>query len=109
MRRIEVGTVAAIWRYPVKSMRGEAIDGSHVDWPGLDGDRRYAFVRSGNLSSFPWLTGRDVPALIRYAPYFADPAHVLESRVRVQTPDGRDLAVESAELVAELAALHGAP
>jgi uncharacterized protein YcbX len=36
--------VGAIWRYPVKSMRGERLDACGVGPRGLDGDRRFAVV-----------------------------------------------------------------
>ena len=42
----EVGHVAALHRYPVKSMRGEALQTSRVWWHGFEGDRRYTFLRS---------------------------------------------------------------
>ena len=38
------GTVAALWRYPVKSMLGEEVDRSAVGERGLAGDRAYALV-----------------------------------------------------------------
>jgi uncharacterized protein YcbX len=37
-----VGTVARLWRYPVKSMRGEQLATAVVDARGLVGDRRFA-------------------------------------------------------------------
>jgi uncharacterized protein YcbX len=37
-------TIAAIWRYPVKSMIGEALSASDVNARGLLGDRAYALV-----------------------------------------------------------------
>ena len=86
--------VAMIYRYPVKSMRGERIDATQVYWHGLAGDRRFAFVRGGNTSRFPWLTGREVPNLLRYAPYFVESANPGASQVRVITPDGADHALE---------------
>jgi len=104
---IEVGVVKALYRYPVKSMRGESLAQAHVYWHGLDGDRRYAFVRSDNRSSFPWLTGREVPQLLRYLPTFDDPGDVINSPVYVRTPAGRTLPLESAELRTELAKAYG--
>src|SRR6476646_828279 len=106
---LHAGTVAALYRYPVKSLAGEELAETPLWWPGLDGDRRWAFVRSGSLSSFPWLTGRDVPAMIRYAPYFVDPADPVDSPIRVRTAAGADLALDGPELARELAAQHGAP
>lgn len=39
-----VGRVAEVWRYPVKSMQGEALARAAVGPGGLDGDRRFAVV-----------------------------------------------------------------
>jgi uncharacterized protein YcbX len=33
-----VGRVAGLWRYPVKSMAAEELDGAEVSWHGLAGD-----------------------------------------------------------------------
>jgi uncharacterized protein len=104
----EVGRVAALFRYPVKSMRGERIEEARVWWHGIEGDRRYAFVRGNDPSGFSWLTARQVPELLRYAPYFADPENPAVSPVRVRMPDGRDMPVESEALRAEIAARYGA-
>jgi uncharacterized protein YcbX len=38
------GTVSELWRYPVKSMRGERLTESEVTEAGLVGDRAYALV-----------------------------------------------------------------
>lgn len=38
------GAVAALWRYPVKSMLGEELDASSVGERGLAGDRAYALI-----------------------------------------------------------------
>jgi len=43
-RTSRVGAVAALWRYPVKSMMGEALNCSEVSDRGLLGDRRFAVV-----------------------------------------------------------------
>ncbi len=103
-----VGTVAALYRFPVKSMRGEMVSSARLYWHGLAGDRRYAFVREGNTSRFPWLTGREVPDLLRYTPYFAADEEPMNDPVRVRTPGGADLAIEDAPLRDELAARYGA-
>jgi len=90
-----VGRVAALWRYPVKSMAGEALDRVEVSWHGLAGDRRWAFIRDGQVrSGFPWLTIRELPELAHYRPHF-------ESGVSfVRTPAGHDLDVADPELAA---------
>lgn len=104
---LEVGVVRALNRFPVKSMRGEQLAQAHVYWHGLDGDRRYAFVRGDNDSGFPWLTGRQIPQMVRYTPHFTDPADVTQSPIVVQTPDGRSLPLTSPDLLAELARSYG--
>lgn len=47
------GTVSALWRYPVKSMQGEAVDATTVGARGLCGDRAYAVidVATGQVAS----------------------------------------------------------
>ena len=84
--RTRVGTVAMLYRFPVKSMAGESLERVALNWHGVEGDRRQTFVKTGDLSSFPWLTARDVPEMVRYSAYLVDPAHVTKSAVEVRTP-----------------------
>jgi uncharacterized protein YcbX len=98
-----VGHVAALWRYPVKSMGAEALAEAGVSWNGLAGDRRWAFVRDGVVrSGFPWLTLRQRPDLSLYRPWFVEPDVPNASRTMVRTPAGDDLDVADPELAAEL-------
>lgn len=103
----QVGVVAAVWRYPVKSMRGESVDRAELAWNGLDGDRRHAFVLDGDRSRFPWLTGRRAAALLRYAPSYADPQNLRKSPVPVELPDGGTLDLHAPELRQRLEAECG--
>jgi uncharacterized protein YcbX len=102
-----LGHVRELWRYPVKSLAGERLEASALDWAGLPGDRRFAWVQSDDRSGFPWLTIREVSELVRYAPRLIDPHRPDLSRVEVTTPDGRTRALE--DLRDELAGRHGAP
>jgi uncharacterized protein YcbX len=43
---MEVGTVAALWRYPVKSMLGQELEEAIVTEQGLAGDRAYAVAEA---------------------------------------------------------------
>ena len=98
-----VGRVAALWRYPVKSMAGEELDGAEVSWHGLAGDRRWAFIRPDlPRSGFPWLTIRERPELARYRPRFTEPDRPDASPVLVRTPCGGELDVADPALAAEL-------
>jgi uncharacterized protein YcbX len=98
-----VGRVAALWRYPVKSMAGEELDAVEVSWHGLAGDRRWAFIRDGQVrSGFPWLTIREQPELAHYRPRFAEPDRPDASPTLVRTPSGGELDVADPALAAEL-------
>ena len=100
-----VGRVAALWRYPVKSMAAEELDGAEVSWHGLAGDRRWAFIRGGQVrNGFPWLTIRERPGLAHYRPRFAVPGRPNASPVLVRTPSGGELDVADPALAAELGA-----
>ena len=79
----DVGRVAALWRYPVKSMAAEPLAEVEVSWHGLAGDRRWAFVRGGvERSGFPWMTIRERSNMGHYRPSFADPSRPDASRTR---------------------------
>ena len=44
VERSSVGSVVALWRYPVKSMMGEELNAAEVTELGLVGDRQFAVV-----------------------------------------------------------------
>jgi len=98
-----VGRVAALWRYPVKSMAAEELDAVEVSWHGLAGDRRWAFIRDGQVrSGFPWLTIRERPEMAHYRPRFVEPDRPNASTTLVRTPSGADIDVADPALAAEL-------
>lgn len=68
-----VGTVDSLWRYPVKSMRGEEIEEAFVGFPGVYGDRLFAFKDASAMAGFPYLTGRENPEMLLYRPRFRYP------------------------------------
>jgi uncharacterized protein YcbX len=98
-----VGRVVAVWRYPVKSMAGEALDAVDVSWHGVAGDRRWSFIRDGQVANgFPWLTIRQHPEMALYQPVFAEPARPDASRTVVRTPAGAEFDVQDPKLAIEL-------
>jgi uncharacterized protein YcbX len=104
---VEIGHVDALFRYPVKSMRGEPLAGAELGWHGLAGDRRLAFRRMDDRSDFPWLTASRLPDLLLFAPHReGDTEGDLPTHVR--TPDGDDLPVFGNELATEVSRRHGA-
>jgi uncharacterized protein YcbX len=101
--RREVGRVAGLWRYPVKSMAAESLESVEVSWHGLAGDRRWAFIRDGIVrSGFPWLTIRERPDMGLYRPSFREPGRPDASPTLVRTPSAAELDVVDPALAAEL-------
>ena len=120
-----IGKVDSLWRYPVKSMRGEELDEAFAGFPGIYGDRVFAFRSSANHKGFPYLTARDQRKLLQYRPRFrypdkaARPINLVEAEnknanplsadlaelvVDVETPDGKTLAIDDPALVEMLRA-----
>ena len=106
---IELGHVEAIFRYPVKSMRGERLDVATLGWQGIEGDRRLAFRKREDRGGFPWLTAGKLPELVLFAPHRREESTSGELPTHVRTPDGEDLPMFGDALAAEVGRRHGAP
>ena len=102
----KIGEIEALFRYPVKSMSGEALEAAELGWHGLDGDRRLALRRIDDRSGFPWLTASKLPELILFAPV---PRTAEGLPTHVRTPEGEELALFSQQLAAEVGRRHGSP
>ncbi len=105
----EIGHVEAIFRYPVKSMRGERLEVADLGWHGLEGDRRLAFRRLDDRSGFPWLTASKLPELLLFAPQRRGDGADGDLPTHVRAPNGKELPVFGEELAAEVGRRHGAP
>jgi uncharacterized protein YcbX len=68
-----IGTVESLWRYPVKSMSGEALTEAFMGFSGFYGDRCVAFHNSAATKGFPYLTAREQQQMLRYIPQFRYP------------------------------------
>ena len=79
-------------------MRGEALDRAELRRTGLAGDRQYAFVKDAGRPHFPWLTGRDIPALVLHHARYLDARDPDRSPVRVRTPSGEAFALDDPAL-----------
>jgi uncharacterized protein YcbX len=115
-----VGKIDSLWRYPVKSMRGEELDEVFASFSGIYGDRLFAFESSASPKGFPYLTAREQTRLLQYCPRFRHPdkaarpinlteaesmganpvwADPSELMVDVETPDGRRLPIDDPALM----------
>ena len=120
-----IGTVDSLWRYPVKSMRGQELDEVFAGYGGIYGDRLFAFESSANPKGFPFFTGRDQRQMIRYHARFRNPekaarpvnlgeaeklspnlnpisADASELMIDVETPDGKTFAIDDPALIENL-------
>ncbi|MGI8890932.1 MAG: MOSC domain-containing protein [Chthoniobacterales bacterium] len=116
-----IGIVESLWRYPVKSMRGERCDAVFIGFPGVYGDRLFAFHSSTARPGLPYLTAREQRRMLCYQPRFrerektlappnlaaaeklapgASPLYAdpIDLQVEVETPSGATLAIDDPRL-----------
>lgn len=80
-----IGTVESLWRYPIKSMSGEAMTEAFMGFSGFYGDRCFAFKNSSARKGVPYLTATVQQQMLRYRPQFryaeraAKPPNLLEA------------------------------
>jgi uncharacterized protein YcbX len=106
---IEIGQIEAIFRYPVKSMRGEPLDAATLGWHGLDGDRRFAFRRLDVSGGFPWLTAGKLPDLINFTPQRREDGNGEALPTYVRTPEGEEMLLFGEALSTEVGRRYGGP
>lgn len=68
-----IGTVESLWRYPVKSMRGEELAEAYMGFSGFYGDRCFAFRNSSARKGFPYLGATAQEQMLRYRSRFRFP------------------------------------
>ncbi|HEY2815487.1 MAG TPA: MOSC N-terminal beta barrel domain-containing protein [Acidimicrobiales bacterium] len=91
-----VGTVQALWRYPVKSLQGTAVERVEVRANGVEGDRQWGIV---DVATGKVLSAKRWPALLEA---FAAPAG--KTDVTVALPDGSTWDSSDREIDAALSA-----
>jgi len=98
--QVQGGSVAALWRYPVKSMMGEELNAAEVTERGLLGDRHFAVVDpatgkvAGAKNPRKWGNFFDFKAAYAEPP---KPGSVLPT-VRLTLPDGTLVTSEQPDL-----------
>jgi len=120
-----IGKVESLWRYPVKSMRGEEVNEAFVSFAGIYGDRLFAFKSVARPRGFPYLTGRDQAKMLLYRAHFrypdiaAKPPNLADAEgmgpglnpipgdpadlaVDVETPSGEVLSIDDPALMRKL-------
>jgi uncharacterized protein YcbX len=109
MARRQIGTVMELFRYPVKSMRGERLDRIEVGERGVIGDRAWALRESANgkvVSAKKFARMLELRATYESPPR-ADAANDQSAPIKIQLPDGRALHAADADAAAILSAVFG--
>src|SRR5438477_4812796 len=106
-----VGTVESLWRYPVKSMRGEELEELFAGYAGVYGDRLFAFESSASPKGFPFFTGREQRKMIRYRPRLRQPEKAAQPvnwfEAEKLPPGVNPLSADAAELMVDVETLEG--
>jgi hypothetical protein len=106
---VEAGTIAELWRFPVKSMAGEWLERAEIASGGVVGDRLWA-VRDEKLGCITG--GKRLPALMTCtARFLAEPdADAMGDRVppvAITLPDGSELRSDQPDIDARLSQFLG--
>lgn len=99
------GTLARLWRYPVKSMLGEECDRLQLDNRGVAGDRLFAIRDSnGKLGS-----GKNTRRFRHIDGLFRFQANYDEAQPVIRFPDGRTMRADDPETNNALSQILGQP
>jgi uncharacterized protein YcbX len=104
-----VGTIRALWRFPVKSMRGEELDAAELTEGGIVGDRAYAIRdrETGKVASAKH--SKRWPNLLDCRSAFVErpvPGDELP-QVRIELADGNSVLSDAADVDAVLSHFFG--
>ena len=104
-----VGTVAHLWRFPVKSMLGEQLSDAVLNERGILGDRAYALIETASGKVVSAKNVKGFPAMFACRAAFVEaprPGNTLPP-VRITFPDGRSITSDSTDANAELSKFFG--
>ena len=95
-----VGAVAGLWRFPVKSMRGEWLEQAELTEHGLVGDRAYALIDTVTGKVVSAKSVRLFPNLFGCRAAFVDPPRLGGELppVQITLPDGTSVTSDSSDV-----------
>ena len=94
MQKRKIGTVKALWRYPVKSMLGEQLDELHITPRGVVGDRAWALR---DLDNRRIASAKKFSELLKFhAEYEGAPKAGNLPPVKITLPDGHSVHADDA-------------
>jgi uncharacterized protein len=106
----KIGSVASLFRYPVKSMQGEELNATRIGSKGFQGDRAFALAdaETGKIASAK--NPAKWPTLFSFRAAFTEPmdGEVLPP-VRITLPDGNTVSTEDKDVATRLSSSLGKP
>jgi len=111
MPATKIGSVAALHRYPVKSMLGEELNVTRIGPKGFQGDRVFALAdaETGKIASAK--NPSKWPSLFNFSAGFAGPLNGSDSLppARITFPDGTMVSTDDKDIATQLSASLGKP
>lgn len=104
-----VGSIAGLWRFPVKSMQGERLAQAALTARGLVGDRAYALIDTDTDKVVSAKSVRLFPGILHCQAAFVAPPQVGHAPppVRITLPDGTTVTSDSGEADRMMSAFFG--
>jgi uncharacterized protein YcbX len=95
-----VGSVTGLWRFPVKSMRGERLEEAHVTERGLVGDRAYALMDTDTGKVVSAKSVKRFPDLLQCQATFVESPGAGEDLppVEITLPDGTSVRSDDSDV-----------
>lgn len=105
MKRVQVGVVKELFRYPVKSMSGETLTELEIGEKGVPGDRAWALRETNGriASAKKWAN------LLDFRAVYETPPGREAARVKVTLPDGGAVRTTDADVSERVSAVLGRP
>ncbi len=100
-----VGAISEIWRYPVKSMRGESLEQCDISKMGIFGDRGWALrdEQSGEIKG-----AKKFPTLMQLqANYLTEPDSDKILKAQIAFPNGESISSDAADINERLSTYLG--
>ena len=111
MPHTKIGSVAALHRYPVKSMMGEELNATRVGTKGFQGDRVFALAdaETGKIASAK--NPSKWPTLFSFRAAFASPLNGADTLppARITLPDGSMVSTDDKNIATQLSSSLGKP
>jgi uncharacterized protein YcbX len=103
----DLGTIAAVWRFPVKATMGEELNAALVTTAGVAGDRAYAIIDSEGKIGTGKIPRKWGPLFRTRSRYLVEPDGSDTAPAEITLPDGERVMTSDPDIEARLSGLLG--